>query len=164
MNKDLFFYSKFCNHCKDVINIITKGNVRELFIFVCVDDNRFRIPEFVTHVPTIVTKSRSVVSDDMVIDYIDRYIKTSSSSLPISPYQIEAGYSSCYTFLTENGYDNEGKMSEEKNSYIMIGDDHKIYTPKESDNSSSKTAKFDESTYEQYLNSRNLDDERMKRK
>lgn len=162
MNKDMFFYSKYCNHCKDVINIITKANIRDLFIFVSVDENKFRIPEFITHVPSIITKQKTLISDSGVIEYIEKHVNMITSA-PISPFSLsDTSYSTSYTFLTDNGYDNEGKLLDEKSQYIMLNTDCSIMTPKEVDNGS-KSIKFDDSMYERYLNSRNADDEYLKR-
>lgn len=166
MQKDLFFYSRFCDHCKNVINVITKANLRELFVFVSVDENKFNIPPFVTHVPTVVTREKQLVESDRIAEYLDTYMKHKSSSVDISPFSLgaQSGYSTSYTFLTDNGYDVEGKMTEDKGSYIMLGADTRIYAPKESDqNTSNKTSKFDDSTYERFINSRNADDEMIKR-
>lgn len=169
MQKDLFFYSKFCDHCKNVITVITKANIRELFVFVSVDESKFNIPPFVTHVPTIVTKDKQLVESDRIADYLERFIRHSSSSADISPFSLgsQSGYSTSYTFLTDNGYDVEGKMTEDKGSYIMLGADTRIYAPKEADQNantnSNKSGKFDDSLYEKLVNSRNLDDEILKR-
>lgn len=168
MQKDLFFYSKFCDHCKNIITVITKANIRELFVFVSVDENKFTIPPFVTHVPTIVTKDKQLVDSDRISDYLEKYMSHTSSSDDVSPFSLgaQAGYSTSYTFLTDNGYDVEGKMTEDKGSYIMLGADTRIYAPKESDQnitSKSKSGKFDDSMYERFINSRNADDEMLKR-
>lgn len=167
MQKDLFFYSKFCDHCKNVITVITKANIREMFVFVSVDESKFNIPPFVTHVPTIVTKDKQIVESDRISDYLETFLKHSSSAEDISPFSLatQSGYSSSYTFLTDNGYDVEGKMTEDKGSYIMLGADTRIYAPKETDQNSnpSKSSKFDDSIYERFINNRNADDEILKR-
>lgn len=166
MQKDLFFYSKFCDHCKNVITVITKANIRELFVFVSVDDNKFNIPPFVTHVPSIVTKEKQLVESDSIPDYLEKYIKHTSISSDISPFSLDSqsSYSTSYTYLTENGYDVDGKMTEEKGAYIMLGADTRIYAPKEADqNTTNKSGKFDDSMYERFINNRNADDELLKR-
>ncbi len=163
MNKDLLFYSKSCDHSRDVINILLKNNIRELFILVPVDDNKYRIPPFVTHVPTILTKQKNVLCDDSLVSYIDKIVQ-SLSIQDISPYSLsDSGYSTQYTWLTENGYDNEGKMLENKNQYTSLTQDIKIFTPPEAD-ISNKSNKFDDSMYERYINSRNADDDAIKKR
>jgi hypothetical protein len=166
MNKDAFFYSNFCEHCKDVMNIITKNNIRDHFMFVSVDNKKFKIPGCVTHVPTIITKQNDVLMDANVITYIERIVHSMIED--VSPYSLgaQSGYSSSYTWLTENGYDNDGRVSLQnesvgKNNYVMIGTDSRMMTPQQTD--TSKGSKFDDSMYEKYVNSRNADDEFMKR-
>lgn len=163
MNKDLFFYSNFCEHCKDVINIITKKNMRELFMFVCVDNNKFRLPPCVTHVPTIITKQKDVLTDRHVIMYIEK-MTAATQVADISPW-MSNGYSSQYTWLTDNGYD-DGRMSDVNNvgqqPYVMLGAEQHIFAPKEPENGN-KSNKFDDNMYEKYINSRNADDDMLKR-
>lgn len=169
MNKDIFFYSNFCEHCKDVINLITKRNLRDYFMFVCVDNKKYKIPPCVTHVPTIITKQNDVLTDAYVAAYIERLVNAMSGPVEdISPFSLtsQAGYSSSYTWLTENGYDNDGKVSLQnenmgKNSYVMLGTESRMFAPKQED--TSKNNKFDDSMFENYVNSRNADDEFIKR-
>ena len=138
-------------------------------MFVCVDNKKFVIPTCVTHVPTIITKQNDVLTDAYVTAYIERLVDSKTESLEeISPYSLasQGGYSSSYTWLTENGYDNDGKVSLQKenmgeNHYVMLGTESRMSTPKQVD--TTKTNKFDDSIYEQYVNSRTADDEFIKR-
>jgi hypothetical protein len=160
IQKDILFYSKFCNHCNEVIAMIMKANIRNLFIFVSVDENKYNIPPFVTHVPTIVTKKKEILKDGDVISYLTR---TEDVSKEISPFSLgDDSYSSSFTFLTENGYDVDGIQSEDKRQFVKLTDNASIYTPPEAD-TSTKSNKFDDSIYERYINGRNADDEVMKR-
>jgi hypothetical protein len=164
MNKDLLFYSKSCDHCKDVINIIIKNNIREQFLFVSVDENRYKIPQFVTHVPTILTKQKHVLFNKSLVTYVENIIQSMSvNNNDISPFSLsDTGYSTQYTWLTDNGYDNEGKLSEDKIQYTALNLDTKIFTPPEAD-ISNKSNKFDDSIYEKYINSRTADDDMIKK-
>ncbi len=166
MQKDLFFYSKFCNHSTDVITMITKMNIRDFFIFVCVDDKKYNIPKCVTHVPTIITKNKELVTDTEVMNYLGKFRSgREPTNEDIAPFcSAQTGYSSSYIFLTDNGYDVEGLQQDDKDKYININANTNIYTPVETDNSSTKTNKFDDSMYEKYLNSRNTDDDFIKKK
>lgn len=166
MNKDSFFYSNSCEHCKVLINVIVKKGIRDMFVFVPVDKYKHMLPPCVTHVPTIITRQKEVLTGD----YIDEYIERSSGgqqSEEVSPYAFAAGgYSSSYTWLTDNGYDNDGAISMQNESSSMkggmpYGSDSRIYAPKEPE--TSKSSKFDDTSYERYLNSRNADDEVIKR-
>lgn len=167
MNKDSFFYSNSCEHCKVLINLIVKKGLREAFLFVPVDKYKHMLPSCVTHVPTIITRQKDVLTGE----YIDEYIgKTSggreTQNEEISPYAFVGGYSSSYTWLTDNGYDNDGVVSMQNetsvtNGFVPYGSESRIYAPKEPE--TSKSGKFDDSTYEMFVNNRNADDELIKR-
>lgn len=167
MNKDMFFYSNFCDHCKEAIHAINKKNMRSQFVFVCVDTQKYKLPACVTHVPTIITRQKDVLTDGHIAQYIEKLF-TSEQTLEISPYAIasQSGYSSSYTWLTESGYDNEGNLSlkndDAAKGYVMIGAEPHIFAPKEAE-STSKSSKFDDSMYEKYVNSRAAEDEALKR-
>jgi hypothetical protein len=169
-NKDMLFFSNFCEHCKDVINLITKKNIRDNFMFVCIDNGKFKIPTCITHVPSIITHKKDVLTDAYVLAYIDKLVNsTTNNNDDISPFSLaQSGYSSSYTWLTDNGYDNDGKVSLNnegavKSNYVMLGAESHIFIPKEDDSSSSKANKFDDSTYEKFINSRNLDEDIIKK-
>jgi hypothetical protein len=127
-----------------------------------VDTNKYRIPNYVTHVPTVITRQKEIIND------VSKYIESLNiSSDSISPFSLATttGYSSSYTWLTENGYDNDGVKSEDdKNAYLLLTGmtDTRIVTPKEPE-TSTKSVKFDDTMYERYINNRNADDEVLKR-
>lgn len=179
MAKDMFFYSNFCDHCKEVISVIMKKNIRPNFLFVCVDDNKFQLPSCVTHVPTIITRQKDVLTDSIVLVYIDKLTNTVSNieNNDISPFSMAdaAGYSSSYTWLTNDGYDNDGTVSLQnesinKTNYVMLGAETHIFIPNDPDSGSggsgssgSKSNKFDSKVFENFINSRNLDDDIVKK-
>jgi hypothetical protein len=151
--------------------MIIKKGVRDMFLFVPVDKYKHMLPSCVTHVPTVITRQKDVLTGE----YIDAYINKNSggggssdttSTQDISPYAFPGGgYSSSYTWLTDNGYD-DGSLSTQNegaatNGFGPYGSDSRIFAPKEPD--TSKSGKFDDSIYEKFLNSRNSDDEVIKR-
>lgn len=166
MNKDLFFFSNYCDHCKDVINIMNKKNIRSTFLFVCVDNSKYQIPKCITHVPTVMTKNREIVTDKDIIKFLDMLSTTSShTGVPseLAPYSLldGNGYSSSYTWLTENGYDNDGGQQENK-FFVSIGNEGQSFLHQKEE-TSTKGIKFDDKMYENFLASRNTDDEQIKR-
>tara|TARA_Y100000389_G_scaffold187118_1_gene208206 strand:- start:2431 stop:3096 length:666 start_codon:yes stop_codon:yes gene_type:complete len=56
MTTSIFFYSSYCQHCKQVINELTKSPVARSVKYVCIDSKavREKIPPFIKSVPTIV--------------------------------------------------------------------------------------------------------------
>lgn len=167
MNKDSFFYSDSCDHCKVLINMIIKKGVRDMFLFVPVDKYKHMLPSCVTHVPTIITRQKEVLTGEYIDAYVNRNSGTTAATQDISPYAFQgAGYSSSYTWLTDNGYDNDGALSMQNesstmNGFVPYGSDSRIFAPKEPE--TNKSNKFDDSIYEKYINSRNADDEVIKR-
>jgi hypothetical protein len=138
-------------------------------MFVCIDNGKFKIPPCVTHVPTIITHQKDVLTDAYVLAYIEKLVNSTNND-DISPFSLaQGGYSSSYTWLTDNGgYDNDGKISLNnegavKSNYVMLGAESHIFVPKEDDSSKSKTNKFDDSTYEKFINSRNMDEDIIKK-
>lgn len=168
--KDMFFFSNYCDHSKSVINAITKKNMRDLFMFVPVDNPKFNIPQFIKMVPTVLSTNNEIITGQSLYNYIE---KLAQSFMPqngpedVSPFTIgSSSYSSQYTWLTADGYDNEGSMlnndQTQHNSFVLLNSDHRINAPKDSD-SENKSSKFDSSIYEKYINSRTNDDENIKR-
>lgn len=167
MSKDMFFYSNYCDHCKDIINIIIKKNIRKLFCFVCIDTQKFTIPACVKSVPTVITKQKQILVGNTIANYIEDLTTPSIASDQISPYLQTGGYSSSYTWLTENGYDNDGNIGLQNgtgiNSYGMIGSEGQAISGQQQQITESKGLKFDDSAYESYINSRNEDEKHIKR-
>lgn len=165
MNKDSFFYSNSCENCKLLINVIVKKGLRDMFLFVPVDRYKHMLPPCVTHVPTIITRQKEVLTGEYIDSYIERFSGDTQTE-EVSPYAFAGGYSSSYTWLTDNGYDNDGALSMQKESSSMkgcvpYGSESRIIAPNDPD--TGKSSKFDDSTYERYINSRNADDEVIKR-
>lgn len=73
----VLFFSNFCNYSKDVVNTISRKNIRQAFVFICVDNVR-PLPPFVDRVPMIscISNKRIYVDDD-----IDTLIENVSRSL-----------------------------------------------------------------------------------
>ena len=142
-----------------------------MFTFVCVDTNKYKLPTCITHVPTIITKQKDVLTDRYLVDYLEMLNNKKVEPVEeISPYSLStpATYSSSYTYLTENGYDNDGRVSLQnetigKNSYGMLGAEAHIFAPHDNESTSNKSGKFDDSIYESYVNNRNADDETLKK-
>lgn len=170
LQKDLLFYSNLCDHCKDVINVINKKNIRDSFMFVCVDNPKFIIPEFIKVVPSILTTKKQIYVNKILYEYLEtKTTHTANIVEEISPFTIgSANYSTSYTWLSSdgNGYDSDGKIlnSEQthNNNFVLLNDNLSLNAPKENvtDN---KSNKFDSSIYEKYINSRTNDDEHIKK-
>jgi hypothetical protein len=169
LQKDLLFYSNLCDHCKDVINTINKKNIRDSFMFVCVDNPKFVIPEFIKVVPSILTIKKQIFINKVLYDYLEsKSTHTINTIEEISPFTIgSANYSTSYTWLSTdgNGYDNDGMLlnnEAKNNNFVLLNDNLSLNAPKEN-NTDNKSNKFDSSIYEKYINSRTNDDEHIKK-
>ena len=69
--RHVLFFSSYCPYCNDVLTLLTKKNVREMFTCISVDQHRDSIPTFVDSVPIIVTVAREILKDGAVISFVE---------------------------------------------------------------------------------------------
>jgi hypothetical protein len=102
-NKDLIFYSSYCQYSTDLIKLLIKYNLKDHYTFICVDNKRYNIPLFITKVPTLLKLSGEVISDNDLYEMIDQKHKTCNSPQEISPLVCTSifgnPYSSCFSSL-----------------------------------------------------------------
>lgn len=71
MKKDILFYSNFCTYSKEIINSISKTNLNNNIIYVCVDDNNIQLPPFIKAVPTIyLVNEKKIVVDENITTWL----------------------------------------------------------------------------------------------
>lgn len=146
----ILFFSNFCNYSKDVVGVITKKNIRNAFVFVCVDTVR-PIPSFVTCVPLVTSRTeKSVYVDEQIMELLDRISK---SMYP--PSQIEAmnSMSGLSTGNTESEFEAFGQ---DNGSFSLLDmDNFRINTITEDEEVKGKRA--DSSQLEQFIAQRDND-------
>ena len=159
--KDLLFFSKFCDHCTEVTTRIVKMNMRELFMFICIDDPKVlaQMPKIIDRVPTILTKDKRILTDEYVMRYLDSHHKPAADAV-ISPFSLLTGnaMSEQYSYL-EDSTNNEIPVDSLQN-FTLIGSDNRIMAADQSENNKDK---FNSSVLDNYIANRNLDDENIKR-
>lgn len=163
MGKDLLFYSNFCEYSKEIITYITKKNVRSMFLLVCIDNNRYKIPDFVDRVPAILNANKDTLyTDDQITVYIDSKVKEQH---PISDRTLQTfawegnAYSEGYSFLeSEEG----GNLTSKGYTYLQDQTSSGA-TKFQDDDDVLKQSKFDASMYDSYVASRNKDEEHIKK-
>ena len=78
-NKNILFYSNYCQHSKICLDKVNKSNLRNDVIFFCVDENRSKIPSFITCVPTFLTSNKDIIHGQPLFRYLDSQIKNQGS-------------------------------------------------------------------------------------
>lgn len=155
MNKDIFFYSNHCEYCKEILNYMTQHNLKPLFLHVCVDNPRYRLPDFVDRVPLIYTKTQHVLTDQSITDYLDDHRPKAKDIEPFSLMQGTANYSDMFSFLDSS---EEGVVK----GYTYLGSDQPIpMVAEEVERGNSSKAKFDSAVLEKYMAERDNDIKRI---
>ena len=102
MNKNVLFYSNFCSYSKAVVNQINKQNVRDDFLFVCVD-GQVQVPAFVDRVPAILTVGKQLLVDEAVDQFVASKAPTSVEDVfPCAISDIQSnrvGFSDSFSFI-----------------------------------------------------------------
>ena len=106
--KNILYFSKNCEHSKNVVEAIRNKNLMDTFVFVCIDSKEIRqkLPREVTHCPSVVTSDRRLISGDDIYKLFPQD--------DISPFT--TNNTTDYTWLTENAYD-DGKIMENNKNY-----------------------------------------------
>jgi hypothetical protein len=160
MSKTLIFYSNYCQYSKNLINEITKANIREEFLLVCIDSNSYNIPKFVTKVPMLFSKNENrIYVEDEIVDYINKLSSSKNSSSrnnDVQYYsQVEMGgeFSDNFAFLND---ENQAR------SFVFLNDDNTFNDNRIKETSSrvvddSQSNKLDSSDIEKYMMKRDAD-------
>lgn len=101
-NKDILFFSKFCNHCNKFNERLEKSsNIKNETLFFCIDNNREKIPSFIKAVPSLLTKDKQIISGKQLFDWLENKISSQVSDDPMAWHNNEMGaaFSDHYSFL-----------------------------------------------------------------
>ena len=72
MDKDIIFFSNFCDYSKEILGKIEEYKLQDKIVSVCVDDENIKLPPFLEAVPTIyLQKSISIIVDDDIVSYLE---------------------------------------------------------------------------------------------
>ena len=163
MTKDLCFYSNYCDFSKEILTLITKKNLRNNILLVCIDNGKYQIPPCITHVPSLLNAARdSIYIEDGLVKYLEEKAKTLyPQDENIQTFSWEGNnYSESYSFVND---DFNGNMTSK--AFTMLeeapqgGGGGKM---KEGEDTT-KPGKFDINKYDSYIASRNRDEEQIKK-
>lgn len=154
--KDILFFSNLCDYSKEVISVITKKNIRNEYMFVCVDTNKYPLPRFVDRVPLIFTKNSDILYDESILRYIEMTSSSHMENIDVIPFCMGGGET--FSFLD----DNDGNTTFK--SFTPLGLDQRIMAIPEAEDSGSRKSKIDPSVLDRYMQERDADISSIKSK
>lgn len=123
MTQNVLFYSKRCQHCNEVIDLIQKHGIGNFIQFACIDTMpRAMIPKMVSSVPTIMTPEKTFMADVECFNYIAQLGKISQQSHDPMAYNDGCGLTSQFESL-EDPHRHQGGF------YFIEGNAHPNITP-----------------------------------
>lgn len=70
-NKNILFFSNYCSHSKNCLEIINKTNLRQQILLFCIDENMEKVPSFIKSVPTILTPNKDLIQGKQLFTYLE---------------------------------------------------------------------------------------------
>ena len=135
--KNILFYSNNCNYSKEVIKKISESSIKDNLIYVSVDDQNIKLPDFLTAVPTIyLVESKKILMDEEIINWIQQQnISTQTNNNELQAYFGECNscfgnnfcnidnsdrkpFISNYTFLDSSNDSNNSTSNNNVNSVM----------------------------------------------
>jgi hypothetical protein len=125
MNQDIIFYSNYCKFSQDLIKYITKQDLKNMFVFVCVDKNKHKIPNQVDRVPALfLAREKRILFEDDIFKCIEQSVQS------INPMeQPSSSFSDNFAFV-ENDAMQPNQLVDSK-MFARFGEEQRIYTPED---------------------------------
>lgn len=153
-NKDpiFIFYSEYCDYSMEILEMIEKYKLKDMFTCVCVDTIQ-DLPHIVDRVPMIITKTNDIIYDDDIISFItNTYKKTINSINALGNDQ-----SSSFSFINENEVEKEELNEFQIRMYNYLDDDTGNDISLVTNIDTHKKNKMDQSEIEKYKRERDID-------
>lgn len=133
LEKDLLFYSSYCDYSKIVLQTLEKNDGLSNFTLICIDTvSSSKLPIFVDRVPLIYTIRNDVLTDETVMKYILNMKNTSNEDIkPYSITTLQNSFSTEYSYLEDGTDDIEVKDKK----FTFLGESQIIETMKEEERS-----------------------------
>lgn len=164
--KDIVFYSNYCTYCKEVITRISKLPIKDKLIYICVDDSKIQLPNFVKAVPTIyLANKKQIVIDESIEKWIESLHQKPKENI-ISDNELQAYYGNGDVNVFSTSFSSIGDEVESdmpfSSGFSFLDEKGSINTPKETSSGNSKqshksTNSSLSKSYEQLINSRKTD-------
>jgi len=73
MSTSLLFYSNYCQHCKNIIKVVTNSPVKDSIKYICIDSKSIRekLPNYINNVPTlVVAQTNHIFVGDEILNWL----------------------------------------------------------------------------------------------
>lgn len=146
--KYLIFYSKYCSYSTELLKQIESKNLKDYFMFVCIDSNNLTIPKFVDRVPLLFIKStKTVIVENDIVHFLNKLISVKdgghTKEQDIECYMTKEmgnSFSDNFSFIDEsniqkksflfvnnqNAYNDAMNITRENTNQITNNSDNKI--------------------------------------
>lgn len=128
--KHLLFFSNFCQYSNDIYKRIDKYNLKDTFLMINISENKYKIPNIIKSVPTILLNDKKTIIKDVDLDkFIENLNKNNNKD--IAPFMNTS--ISEFSFLDENQNDAIGGL------FGSTKENFRINTPPEDSSGNSQS-------------------------
>ncbi len=92
MSEHILFYSKKCQFCKQLFSLLENNpRLMNIFLIICIDDKRYRIPKAITSVPSAIIPSPTgdpqIYTGKQLINWVKNRIHSQERKIPVQQQQ-----------------------------------------------------------------------------
>lgn len=158
----MLFYSNLCEFSKEVVALVLKKDMRNMFMLVCIDSGKYTIPPVITKVPSILNAARTqVYTDGDIIQYIEQKSEVVTPKQDLQTFAWEGNGFSEYATIQE---EDAGNITSKGYTYLSdYSTGVTASTFQDENDKLLKQAKFDSSSYDSFIAVRNRDEEHIKK-
>jgi hypothetical protein len=136
-SKDVLFYSNLCLFSKKLLVTINKLGIKEMFIYVCVENYRTHIPNIIDRVPTILTTRGKIIIEDQITPYIES-VADNNDTDSNGVIEVFSHTNAGYSYLNEDVQEQTGNSE-----YGIFGHEQRIDTPNDDDDYNDSAADYE---------------------
>ena len=151
-DKDLLFYSNYCNYSNEIFEKIKKYNLKNKFYLINISQHQYKIPSIINSVPALLlSDKKTLFLNDDLEKYLEELYKKTLVSEVLPNFENGPSISSSYSSWDEN----ESNINADYNSFGLINGETTIITPDDDDKTTKTGTLSDKMSSIQ--ESRNLD-------
>lgn len=154
--KHILFYSSFCLHCTNTVSEILKRDIRHFFILINVEKRQ--VPDFVDRVPFVITNEKQIVTDEGIIELLDKItmVKVDTSVIPFSQQSSKGNFGNNFSYID----DDVNKPPQDINSvqnFVFLTDDSSSIQDSMIKEGDGKKDKLSDAQYEEFMKKRSTE-------